>query len=323
MVRACWPIRNSHFSHCYLLPTIELLVQEIRTTYFYSRNLFFRQAFILACVTHISNSIMQAFFPLLFLIHFTLASCSKIIRPRAQKGDLLHPHEVFTSDDVTAENPGNQLTISGDTTDSTESGLKQQQQQQQQSLNSPEAPLLAGSANAHCNNGAESFLEKPFPPSRFRRSLFHHAKRQGTTFCTPEPQKLQGDEGIPIQPEKKGPIVGQVDSLPIVRIIIMRTKLWGSISQIPHEGVCGPIEVPICAPFPPEREYPTGQQSFSHVVVPVRFCKFFVLSFSPSNSTSLSAFETWGKKRKKKPPAEKRGLVAHWNYSLIESYRGA
>lgn len=210
-----------------------------------------------------------------------------MFRPRAQEEHLADSPRILTSGDVLAEIPGNQPIISGDTTGITEPGFEQQQQQQQTWLNSPEAPLLAGSANAHCNNGAESFPEQTFTPNRFRRSSAQYAKRQGGTSCTvPEPQKFQNGEEIPIKPGKKGPEGGQAGSgfrgisLPIVQNIIMQTRMWGSISQKPHEGVCGPVEVPICVPLLPKRKYPLQQQTFSHFVVPVRFCKFVFVDFS-------------------------------------------
>lgn len=226
---------------------------------------------------------MQTFFPLLFLIHYTVASDLGVIRPRAQEDHLADSSGVFPSDDLIAEIPGNQLIIAEDTIINADPGLEWQQEQQQQTwLKSPEAPLLAGGANAQCNYGDEIIPEHTSTPRRFRRSSAQHAKRQNKTFCTAhERQKLQNGEEIPIKPEKKGPEVGQGNSgypgisLPIVQNIIMQTRMWGSISQEPHEGVCGPVEAPICVPMLPKRKYPPQQQTFSHFVVPVRFCKFF------------------------------------------------
>lgn len=229
---------------------------------------------------------MQTFFSLLLLIHYTFASDLGMIRPRAQEDHLADYPGDFPSDEIVTESPGNQLIISGDKTDNNEPGFERQQQQQQQKqqtwLESPEALLLAGGANAQCNNG---ITEQSFTPKRFRRPSAQHAKRQSKkTFCTvPEPQKLQNEEEAPTEPEKKRPEIGQTDSgypgisLPIVQNIIMQIKMWGSISQEPHQGVCGSGEVPVCVPMLPKRKYPTQQQSFSHYVVPVRFCKFFFI----------------------------------------------
>lgn len=230
---------------------------------------------------------MQTFFSLLFLIHYILASDLGMIRPRAQEDHLADYPRDFPSDERVAESPGNQLIVSGDTTGNNEPVFERQQQQQQQQtwLKSPEALHWAGVATAQCNNG---ITEESFTPKRFRRSSAQYAKRQSKTFCTvPEPQKLQNGEEAPIEPEKKQPEVGQADSghpgisLPIVQNIIMQIKMWGSISQEPHRGVCGSVEVPVCVPMLPKRKYPTQQQSFSHYVVPVRFCKFplFVVDF--------------------------------------------
>lgn len=264
---------------------MELLIKDIYTIYIYSQNSSFGQAPTIACTVYFFASIMQTFLSLLFLIHYTLASDLGMIRPRAQEDYLADYPRDFPADDLMAEIPGNQLIISGDTTGNTEPGFERQQQQQQQQtwLKSPEALRLAGGATAQCNNGAESIPEQSLTPRRFRRSSARHAKRQSKTFCTvPEPQKLQNGEEAPIKPEKKLPEVGQADSgypgisLPIVQDIIMQIRMWGSISQEPHEGVCGSVEVPICVPKLPKRKYPTQQQSFSHFVVPVRFCKFFL-----------------------------------------------
>lgn len=224
----------------------------------------------------------KTFFSLLFLIHYTLASDLGRIRPRDQADHLVDYPGEFPSDKPIAETPGNQLIISGDTTGHNEPGFERQQQQTW--LKSPEAsPLAGGGATAQCNNGAESIPEQSFTPRRFRRSSTRHAKRQKSmTFCpVPEPQKLQNGEEAPIiKPKKKRPNAGQANSknpgisLPIVQNIIMQIRMWGSISQQPQEGVCGSVEVPICVPMLPTRKYPTQQQSFSHYVVPVRFCKF-------------------------------------------------
>lgn len=216
-----------------------------------------------------------------------MASDLRVIRPRAQEDHLADSSGIISSSDVMAEIPGNQLTTSGETTGNTEPEYEQQQQPQQTWLKGPGAPLLASSVNAHCNNGAESSPEETLTPSQFRRSSPQHAKRQGKNFCTaPEPQEFQNGGEIPSKPEKKGPKVGQADpdfsaiSIPIVQDMIMLVRMWGIISQEPHEEVCGPVEVPICAPFPPKRRYPTEQQSFSQLVVPVRFCKFFFVLIS-------------------------------------------
>lgn len=275
--------KKRFFSHDYLLLIrMELLIKEIHTIHIYS---WFRQAPSIACTGYFSASIMQTFFSLLFLIHYTLASDLGRIRPRAQEDHLADYPGNFPSDDLIAETPGNQLIISGDITGNNGPGFERQQQQQPQKtwLKSPELLLLAGGATAQCNNGAESIPEQSFTPRRFRRSSARHAKRQSKTFCTvPEPQKLQNGEEAPIKPKKKRPEVGQADlgypgiSLPIVQNLIMQIKMWGSIAQEPHEGVCGSVEVPICVPMLPTRQYPTQQQSFSHFVVPVRFCKFFL-----------------------------------------------
>lgn len=148
---------------------------------------------------------MRTFFPLLFLIHYTVASDLGVIRPRAQEDHLADSSRVFPSDDLIAEIPGNQLIIAEDTTSNADPGLNWQQEQQQQTwLKSPEAPLLAGGANAQCNNGDEIIPEHTSTPRRFRRSSVQHAKRQSKTFCTVhERQKLQNGEEIPIKPEKK------------------------------------------------------------------------------------------------------------------------
>lgn len=222
---------------------------------------------------------MQTFFSLLFLVHHTLASdFLGIIRPRAQEDHLADYLWDFPSDELVAESPGNQLIISGDTTGNNVPEFGQQQQQTW--LKSPEASHWASGATAQCNT---DITEPSFTPKRFRRSSAQYAKRQSKTFCNvPEPQKLQNGEEAPIKPKKKRPEVGQADSgypgisLPIVQNIIMQIRMWGSISQEPHEGVCGSGEVPICVPMLPKRKYPTQQQSFSHFVVPVRFCKFFL-----------------------------------------------
>ena len=220
--------------------------------------------------------VMQTVFSFLFLIHYIRASDSGVIRAQGQEDHLADSPGTYG--DVIAEVPSTQLTTSGDITSNTEPGFKLQLQQQTW-LESPRAHLLAGSATTYCNNGAE---RETFTPSLFRRSSAQHAKRQSKTFCIlPEPQKLQDGEEIPTKPEKKVPQAGQADSeypgisLPIVQNIIMRARMWGSISQEPHREVCGSVEVPICAPFPPQREYPLQQKAFSHLVVPVRFCKFF------------------------------------------------
>lgn len=261
---------------------MELLIKETHTIYIYSQNSSFGQAPSIACTVYFSASIMQTFFSLLFLIHYTLASDLGLIRPRAQEDHLADYPGDFPSDDLMAEIPGNQLIISGDITGNNEPGLERQQQPQQPQktwLKSPEALRLAGGATAQCNNGAESIPERSFTPRRFRRSSGRHAKRQCTV---PEPQKLPNGEEAPTKPKTKRPEVGQADSgypgisLPVVQNIIMQIRMWGSIAQEPHEGLCGPVEVPICVPMLPTREYPTQQQSFSHFVVPVRFCKFFL-----------------------------------------------
>lgn len=280
MARACLKIRKSDFSlYCLLL----ILTSNPRNLHFvYSQKTSLSQAFILECMMDFFALIMQTF-SMLFLILYTMASDLRVIRPRAQEDHLADSSGILSSSDVIAEIPGNQPTTSGETTGNTEPEFEQQQQQPQQTwLKGPGAPLLASSANAHCNNGAESFPEETLTPSQFRRSSAQHAKRQGKNFCTaPEPQELQNGGEIPSKPEKKGPKVGQADSdysdisIPIVQNIIMLVRMWGIISQGPHEEVCGPVEVPICAPFPPKRRYPTEQQSFSQLVVPVRFCRFF------------------------------------------------
>lgn len=228
-------------------------------------------------------ALIMKVFSMLFLIHYVVAIDLEMIRLQDQEVHLADFPGVFPSGDQLAEIPGNQLIMSG-----AEPGSGQQQQQQQTWLKRPKAPLLADGGNAQCNNGAESIPEQTFTPRRFRRSSAQHAKRQSKNFCTvPGLQKLQNGEEIPINPEKKGAEVGPADSgypgisLPIVQNIIMRTRMWGSISQEPHEGVCGPVMVPICVPMLPKRKYPLQQQAFSHFVVPVRFCKFlFIVDFS-------------------------------------------
>lgn len=239
---------------------------------------------------HFSALIMRTFFSLLFLILYTIASDLRMIRPRAQEDRLADSSGILSSSDVMAEIPGNQLTTSGETTRNTDPEFEQQQQQPQQQpqqpwLKGPGEPLLASSANAHCDNGAENFPEETSTPSQFRRSSAQHAKRQGKTFCTaPEPQKLQDGGEVPSKPGKKGPKVGQADSdysdisIPFVQDMIMLVRMWGIISQEPHEEVCGEVEVPICAPFLPKRKYPLEQQTFSQLVVPIRFCRFFLCS---------------------------------------------
>lgn len=293
MARVCRTIQKQFFV-LLLITGRELQSKKFYTTYIYSHKISFGHAFILACVLHFSPLIMQTVFSVLFLIHVTVASHLGIIRPRGPEDQLADSFGIFPSGDAMAEFLGSQLTTSGDTTGSTEPGFELQQQQQQPQqiwLKSPEAPLLAGSANAHCDNGAEGFREQTFAPSRLRRSSAEHSKRQSNNFCpVPEPHKLQNGDDIPGQPEKKGAQVGQADkdypgtSLPIVRNIIMRARMWGSISQKPHEEVCGPVEVPICAPLPPDLKYPPQPKAFSYYVVPIRFCKFFyrLLQHHPS-----------------------------------------
>lgn len=288
LIAACQPEDpETRFFALLLITGIELLIQEIYNN-IYSQKTSFSQAFILECMMHFSALIMQTFFSLLFLILYTIASDLRMIRPRAQEDHPADSSGILSSSDVMAEIPGNQLTTSGETTGNTEPEFEQQQQQQPQKtwLKGPGAPLLASSANAHCNNGAESFPEETSTPSQFRRSSAQHAKRQGKAFCTaPKPQELQDGGEVPSKPGKKGPKVGQADSdypgisLPIVQDMIMLVKMWGIIAQGPYEEVCGPIEVPICAPFPPTRRYPPEQQTFSQLVVPIRFCRFFSFVF--------------------------------------------
>lgn len=294
------------FSREYLLlQIVECGTSNKRHISTYIPNSSFGQApnSILACTVHSFASIMQTFLSLFFLIHYALASGLGMIRPRDQADQLvdLTPEES-PSDESVAETPGNQLITSGDTIGHNEPGFERQQQQQQTWLKSPEAssPLAVGGGDtAQCNNGAESILpEQSFiTPRRFWRSSSltrRHAKRQSKTFfcpVVPEPQKLQNgglEEEAPInnKPEtkKSPPEVGQAAnskknpgiSLPIVQNIIMQIRMWGSILQQAQEGVCGSVEVPICVPMLPMRKYPTQQQSFSHYVVPVRFCKFLL-----------------------------------------------
>lgn len=209
-----------------------------------------------------------------------MGSDLRVIRPRAQEDHLANSSGIISSSDVMAEIPDNQPSTSGETTGNTEPEFEQQRQPQQSWLKGPGAPLLAISASVYCNNRAESFPEETSAPNPFRRSSAQHSKRQGKGFCTPDPQELRNGGEIPSKPEKKGPKVGQADSdypgisLPIVENIIMQVRMWGVVSQESHEEVCGLVEVPICAPFPPKRRYPPEQQTFSQMVVPVRFCRF-------------------------------------------------
>lgn len=236
---------------------------------------------------------MQIIFFIFFLIHYTLASDFEIIRSRDQGYPLANtPVESFLIDDgeLTRPSRGDQpiLTYSDTISETNPSS------QDQTWIEDVESLFMVGIPGTHCTNkNAETSLDQLLPPSRFQRPSSSTTpaqlsnREESKTSCINSETAHELVNTDPRKPERK-PDPPNRDRTPrIVQDMLMLVRMYGSLSQKFYEKGCGGFLVPICAPFLPERQYPLVDESASDMVVPVRFCGWFLSYIAQSLSTGL------------------------------------
>lgn len=223
-----------------------------------------------------------------FLIHYTSANDFEITRPRDQGYSFANTAvDSFLIDDseLTGPSRGDQpvLIFSDASSESNPSSRDQTWIEDIESL------FMVGKPGTHCTSEkAETSLDQLLPPSRFQRrsssssssttpaQLSNRGESKPSCISpeTANEHELENaDPGKP--PEGKPDPPNRDKAPPIVSEMILLVRMYGSISHEPHEKGCGDLLVPICAPFPPERQYPRIDKSPSELVVPARFCGWF------------------------------------------------